>query len=112
MLYERWRQIARTSAPEIALRDLPSGRQWTFQELASATERAGSDGDAIAFPQGLSAEFILSLLQAWRAGRIVCPLEPGQSPPSIGPGLPHGVVHLKTTSATTGEPRLIAFTAA
>ena len=25
--------------------------------------------------------------------------------------MPHGIVHLKTTSATTGEPRLIAFTA-
>jgi acyl-CoA synthetase (AMP-forming)/AMP-acid ligase II len=112
MLYERWRQIARACAPEPALRDLASGRQWTFQELASATERDGSNGNAVAFPQGSSAEFILCVLQAWRTGRIVCPLEPGQSPPSISNRLPEEIIHLKMTSATTGEPRLIAFTAA
>jgi acyl-coenzyme A synthetase/AMP-(fatty) acid ligase len=111
MLYERWRQIVRSCAQEIALRDLASGRQWTFQELAAATERPAADGAATAFPQGLSADFILGVLQAWRSRRILCPLEPGGRPPAISPGLPDGIVHLKITSATTGLPRMIAFTA-
>ena len=112
MLYERWRQIAQLDPSRIALRDLVSNRQWTFRELALATERIVPDGGKIAFPQGASAEFIFSVLQAWRAGHIVCPLEVGRTPPEISRGLPPEIVHLKTTSATTGPPRLVAMTAA
>lgn len=111
MLYERWRQIARNSADEIALRDLTLGRQWTFRELAAATETAVSSGEKVSFPQGGSAEFILSVLRAWRNGQIVCPVESDQTFPQIAPGLPSNIVHLKTTSATTGASKLIAFTA-
>jgi acyl-coenzyme A synthetase/AMP-(fatty) acid ligase len=112
MLYERWRQIARDCSEEIALRDLLSGQQWTFNQLALATEAAQPDIEKVSFPQGAAAEFILSVLRAWRNGQIVCPLESEQSPVGIAPGLPPEIVHLKTTSATTGAPRLIAFTAA
>lgn len=63
----------------------------------------------LVFPQGNSPEFILTLLAAWRTGRVVCPLEPGQSAPVL-PLPPAPVVHLKTTSATTGNARCIAFT--
>jgi long-chain acyl-CoA synthetase len=112
MLYERWRQIARAGSNAIALRDLASERQWTFNELALATEQAGPAGGQGAFPQGISAEFILSVLRAWRNGQIVCPVELDQAPPEIAPGLPPEIVHLKTTSATGGTPRMIAFTAA
>jgi hypothetical protein len=34
MLYERWRQIARERGNDFALRELASGQQWTFVELA------------------------------------------------------------------------------
>src|SRR6516162_10217815 len=112
MLYERWRQIARACSDAIALRDLASGRQWTFNELTLASEQAAPDEGKFAFPRGISADFILSVLRAWRNGRIVCPVEVDQSPPDIAPGLPPGIVHLKTTSATGGTPRMIAFTAA
>src|SRR5262249_47419116 len=50
-------------------------------------------------------------LRAWRDDRVVSPLEVDQSPPRIPP-LPANIVHLKMTSATTGAPRLVAFTAA
>lgn len=111
MLYERWRQVARLAHDHIALRDLESGRHWTFGELLHATEHAADDAQKITFPQGASAEFVLSVLRGWRAGRVVCPLETGQSPPQIHGDLPRTIVHLKTTSATTGAPRLVAFTA-
>jgi len=111
MLYERWRQIARACPDQIALRDLIGGRQWTFQELARATEPAGRAECKIVFPQGTSAEFICSVLQAWRSGQVVCPLEPGQPAAAVARKVPAGIVHLKTTSATTGTPRQVAFTA-
>jgi long-chain acyl-CoA synthetase len=112
MLYERWRQIAQLYPGQVALRDVVSNRQWTFRELALATERIVPVEEKIAFPQGTSSDFIFSVLQAWRAGHLVCPLEVGRTPPDITPGLPPEIVHLKTTSATTGPPRLVAFTAA
>ncbi|MSU58319.1 MAG: long-chain fatty acid--CoA ligase [Pedosphaera sp.] len=129
MLYELWRQIAAARRDDFALRDAATGRRWTFGELfaagegAPSTASASSDTDdeprrslalrrdgALAFPQGNSPEFILDLLVAWRDGKIVCPLEPGQSPPQFPPP-PAPCVHLKTTSATTGAARLAAFTA-
>ena len=129
MLYELWRNVAAARRDEFALRDAASGRRWTFGELFSAGEGAPvcdparfdlSNGpnrssalcrdSALVFPQGNSPEFILDLLTAWREGKIVCPLEPGQSPPQIPPP-PAPCVHLKATSATTGTARLAAFTA-
>jgi acyl-CoA synthetase (AMP-forming)/AMP-acid ligase II len=63
------------------------------------------------YPQGHSVQFISDVLLAWRCGAVVCPLEPGQAPPAVPPP-PPWCAHLKTTSATTGAPRVVAFTAA
>jgi long-chain acyl-CoA synthetase len=106
MLYERWRKIASDYRNEIALHDPARGERWTFARLAAAAEAGGEPG-TIAFPQGRT--FILTLLRAWSCGQVVCPLEPGQTPPVVEQ-LPPGCVHLKTTSATTGEARVVAFT--
>ena len=135
MLYERWREIAGERRKEIALRDFASGRHWTFGELFAAGESwkgapalaapklpgEGWSGpvsvNGIIFPKGHSPEFILDLLAAWRENKIVCPLEPGQGGASVR--VPHcGIsslapppVHFKSTSATVGAARLVAFTA-
>ncbi|HLX68791.1 MAG TPA: AMP-binding protein, partial [Verrucomicrobiae bacterium] len=109
MLYERWRQIARSYAGEIALRD--PARQWTFRELEMAAENAAAPDGPIAFPTGLSADFVLNVLRTWKAGRIVCPLETDQRAPEIAPGLSPEIAHLKMTSGTTAAPRFVAFTA-
>ena len=128
MLYELWRKVAMARRDELALRDIASGRCWTFGELFAAGEGApsttsASSGDGneprrcsalqsgeMIFPRGNSPEFILDLLAAWHEGKIVCPLEPGQSPPQV-PLPPTNCVHLKITSGTTGAARLAAFTA-
>lgn len=111
MLYERWCHTAAERRNEVALRDLASGRRWTFGELRAAGEARSAGDCPWVFPQGHAPEFILDLLVAWRSGKFVCPLEPGQIPPQL-PAPPASCVHLKTTSATTGAPRLVAFTAA
>ena len=110
MLYEHWRQVASERRDRLALRDIASGRRWTFGELSAAAETISVGGSDFVFPQGHSPEFILNLLAAWRTGKVVCPLEPGELPPQI-PKPPPFCVHLKSTSATTGAPRLVGFTA-
>jgi acyl-CoA synthetase (AMP-forming)/AMP-acid ligase II len=114
MLYELWRNVAGARRDELALRDAASGRRWTFGELFAAGDGAPVSDPALqsgfAFPQGRGPEFILDLLATWRDGKIVCTLEPGQSPPQVPPP-PASCVHLKMTSATTGAARVVAFTA-
>lgn len=111
MLYERWLQIADLYRQELALTDLSSGRRWTFGELADARPATPLPSGGPVFPQANRAAFILEILEGWRQRRVICPLEPGQNPPEF-PSAPAGIVHLKTTSATTQAPRLVAFTAA
>jgi long-chain acyl-CoA synthetase len=110
MLYERWRQIAHEHRNELALHDLASGRRWTFSELGLATEAGGASEGPVVFPQGINGEFVLTVLRAWRSGQIVCPLEADQTP-RVFTELPALCVHLKSTSATTGIPRCVAFNA-
>ena len=108
MLYEHWRQVAQDRGKDLALHDLASGQQWTFAELARQAERRPKCTAPVVFPQGHSAEFIMTVLQAWRDGAVVCPLESDQprQPLQVPPA---PCRHLKTTSATTGLARQIAF---
>ena len=110
-LFERWDEVARSNRDEIALRDLTTGEKWTFGELASAAEGGMSSNSGFCFPQGNTSDFVLSVLRAWRLGEVVCPLEAEQGRPDISLNFPREIIHLKTTSATTGAPRLVAFTA-
>jgi acyl-CoA synthetase (AMP-forming)/AMP-acid ligase II len=110
MLYERWRKISAERQDATALCDFASGKRWTFGELFAAGEIRLAGQTGTVFPQGHSPEFILELLTAWRANKIVCPLETEQSPPEIS-APPENCVHLKSTSATGGMARFVAFTA-
>ena len=107
MLYEQWQLIARDHRSETALWDFNSGRTWTFAALAAEAERPLLQSGPLSYPEGTSPEFVFSVLQAWRSGRIVCPLEAGQQRPVVQ-SFPKQAVHLKTTSATTGSARLVA----
>ena len=113
MLYERWREVARECAGEIALCDLAAKRRWTFAQLATGTEsaRPPAAGGRVSFPKGNSPEFIFTVLRAWRFGQVIYPLEAGATPPALQPP-PPGICLLKTTSASTGAARQVAFTEA
>src|SRR5438094_6572788 len=109
MLYERWRQIAEANRHRFALRDVTSGKAWTFSEVAALIEQEPGTKAKLIFPEGTGASFIFEVLRGWRANQVVCPLESGQSAPDLKSSLPAGIVHLKTTSASTGAPRLVGF---
>ncbi len=110
MLYARWQQIVRDHADVRALSDLASGRRWSFRELAGEAEGLTSPGEPFVHPKGHTPEFIFEVLHGWRTRRVVWPLEPSQTAPAL-PAPPAQCVHLKTTSASTGTPRVVAFTA-
>ena len=112
MLYERWREVAREHATDTALRELATERHWTFAQLASEAERSATStpDQSVVFPKGNSAEFIFSVLCAWRRQQVICPLEEGQTSPDIRPP-PASACLLKTTSATSGAERQVLFTA-
>jgi len=109
MLYERWQKVVEERQNEIALRDLASGRCWTFSELRAEAEIPQVEKPSMIYPQGNSPEFILAVLRAWRGGIVVCPLDSHHQPLAVSPPL-RPCCHLKTTPASMGVPRAVAFT--
>jgi acyl-coenzyme A synthetase/AMP-(fatty) acid ligase len=108
MLYERWQQVVQGRRNEIALRDLASDRSWTFSELQADADTLRSEKPGLVYPQGNSPAFILAVLRAWRQGVVVCPLDSQLPPPVVAPP-PPPCCHLKTTPASLGVPRAVAF---
>ena len=106
MLYERWRQIAREQASEVAVHDLSAKERITFDALADEIERTTAPNEPVLFPQGHDPDFVRTVLLGWKHARTVCPLEQGQARPAE---LPSSCAHLKMTSATTGPSRMIIF---
>jgi acyl-coenzyme A synthetase/AMP-(fatty) acid ligase len=109
MLYERWQKVARERRNEVALRDLASRKCWTFAQLDREAETPFPGNPAMVFPQGHTPEFIFTVLRAWRWNAVVCPLESHKQPLTVSPP-PPPCCHLKTTPASTGMPRAVAFT--
>jgi len=114
MLYERWQKVVQERQNEIALRDLASGRCWTFSQLNAESEIPLPGKPAMIHPQGNSPEFILSVLRAWRDGIVVCPLDAHHQPLALSSVPPPKApcCHLKITPASRVEPRTVAFTEA
>ena len=110
MLDERWRQTVSRFGNSVALHDSASGTSWTFAQLAAAADSGEPPDGPLACPSGNHVGFLLTVLRAWRSGRVLCPLEPGQHPPPVPPP-PSGTVLLKLTSGTSAAARCVRFTA-
>ncbi len=110
LLLNRWREVVARNPDAPALHDLALRKTWSFSELETAARQIPSPSGPLAHPTGHGVDFILTTLRAWQLGRTVCPLEAGQSA-SGAPASPAGIVHLKTTSASTGPARIVLFTA-
>lgn len=111
MLYERWQSIVESNAKNTAIFDPQAGRHWTFGELAWAAAEAPLDDRPVQFPRKHDVSFLIHVLTAWREGTPVLALEKDQATPEL-PAIDSSTAHLKLTSGTTGQPQLIAFTAA
>jgi len=112
MLYERWQRVVEAGKDEVALRDLASGQCWTFSQLNAEAEAPAEESPVMLHPQGNSCAFILAVLRGWREGIMVCPLDSHHQPLALPATLPPGprYCHLKTTPASMGVPRAVAFT--
>ncbi len=110
MLYDAWQKVIQDRGDEVALRDLASGRSWTFAQLDRESGTRLPGAPAMVFPKGHTPEFIFAVLRAWRWGAVVCPLEAHHQPLAVLPPPAPGC-HLKTTPATRGVPRAVVFTA-
>jgi acyl-CoA synthetase (AMP-forming)/AMP-acid ligase II len=111
LLLERWCEVLARDAHRPALHDAASGRSWSFAELDAAARRfPAAPVPGPVCPTGHGPDFIFATLNAWQIGRVVQPLEPGQTASAWAEPLPANIVHLKTTSASSGPARLVAFT--
>jgi len=104
-LHNRWLETVELHRDSIAVTEAASGRTFTFSDL----ER--SNATPTLFPSGTGVEFIEQTLASWRADIATCPIEPSTSPEIDLSDLPEGIAHIKTTSGSTGTPRLVLFTA-
>ncbi len=111
MLEERWRTVVARFRNDLAVHEVATGRSWSFSDLAAAADALPTPSAPILFPVGTGVGFLLSVLQAWRHGRILCPLEPNQAIPEL-PTPPSPIAHLKFTSGSSGRPRAVALTEA
>ena len=107
-LYERWLETARSLRNEVALHDCVLERSWTFSQLLAEGEKEGEGHSTVAHLSGNSAQFVINLLRAWRAGTATCPLEAGQSAPNLS-RLPDECAHVKLTSASSAAAKCILF---
>jgi long-chain acyl-CoA synthetase len=118
-LLDAWHETARQRADDVALVDAGSGQRWTFEALRAAGVAAahgGTDGAGVVSPQGHGMDFIIAVLSAWEAGRLVCPLDTAAAAPGpeawsgLREAFPEAVL-AKTTSGSTGLPRHVLFSA-
>jgi long-chain acyl-CoA synthetase len=116
-LLETWSAVVARRTTETAVVEAGSGRSWSFEELQDAGIRRArqmTHQTGVLCPQGPGADFLVSVLAAWEAGQLVCPLDTGATPPApetwrgLRDAFPHAVM-AKSTSGSTGTPRHVLF---
>ncbi len=109
-LYARWLSVAATRDTEMAVRELTSGREWSFADLRDLA-RTAPPSPAILYSTARGIDLILDVLRTWRDGTVLVADDgSGGGPPSRWVVEP-GICHLKITSGSTGVPRYVRFRA-
>ena len=96
----------------MAILHAASGEQITFRELHERAARVppSPPGACVIGEARLRFEdFLSQVIAAWRDGSVLIPCD-GQ-PPDLARlrGVPEGIAHVKLTSGSTGEPKLVLF---
>ena len=115
-LFERWLETCAENHAAWAVRDLGAGGRgaWTFADLKQALEslpRLPAGSMLRASAQEGVVPFLLRTLQAWRDEAVLLPAETGATAEVEGRVPAAGVIHVKTTSGSTAEPRRVEFQA-
>lgn len=109
-LYSRWMNTLDANKSTIALVDLQTEQKLTFLELDRLLQEKPSTSDPV-IAESSGVDFIIHALWAWREGVAFIPME-ASSRLDLKRlnGIPSETAHVKHTSGTTGEPRLVLFT--
>ena len=114
-LVERWHEVAGARGNDLALVEAGSGSAWSFRDLGRVIDERSRAlaGVRVVFPISSGAGFVIETLAGWSAGAVVCPCETGAAVPTVPApdDWPDGVIMAKTTSGTSGEPKLVFFDA-
>ena len=104
-LYKIWQQQVAQNPQGTAVIDSASGESFSFAAIDASL------GEAQAYQQGMSVDFLRQTLAAWRDGQPSIPIENDAQRYLQTSEIPEGIAHVKTTSGSTGTPRQILFTA-
>ena len=107
-LYQQWLSLAVTHADTLAVREVATGREWSFAALLDLAAAAPASPPLLhATPRGLG--LIVDVLRAWRDGVVLLADDGSGVPPPPLECLKPGICHLKITSGSTGTPRHVQF---
>lgn len=107
MLFCRWLQTLDQSSTRLAV--IEGNRRVTFQELHERLA-ALPETRVPVIARGSAEEIAVAVLQGWRDGQPVLPLEKSATLPDW-PAFPAGTAHLKLTPGIEGKPRAVFFSA-
>lgn len=108
MLFTRWQETLSRFRQSPAL--FEGGRALTFGDLAERLATVPTT-TAPVIARGNATDVAIAVLQAWRDGQAVLPLETSTTIPDLPSDLPTGTAHLKLTPGIEGKPRAVFFTA-
>ncbi|MCX6875720.1 MAG: AMP-binding protein [Verrucomicrobia bacterium] len=109
-LYHHWRTVANARGGTLAVREVASGREWSFADLHELAVHA-PPSPAVLHAPACGLGLVIDVLRAWRDGTVLVP-DDGTGMPAPPPELlGSDVCHLKITSGSTGTPRWVKFRA-
>jgi long-chain acyl-CoA synthetase len=108
MLFPRWQETLSRFRHAPAL--FEGGRSLSFSDLAERLAALPAAVNTV-IARGSPADVALAVLQAWRDGQAVLPLEASSTLPELPADLPSGTAHLKLTPGIEGKPGAVFFTA-